>query len=286
MDDRSLLASIRHLIGEEETVDDCASFDLGDGRILVSSTDMLHETTDFPKGMTEFEKGWMSAAVTLSDIASCGAEPVQVLVAVGLDDPSRLVPFMEGAVSCAERFGAKVAGGDIDSHTELTVVTTGFGIVEKTHYCRRSGARAGDLVCITGTPGLAMAALEGDERYRKNLLTPIPQVEAGQKIAAVGASSMMDVSDGLAISLYDMADASNVGFALEAAKFNLPDVLFGSAREYYLYGGGDFGLLFCMSPSLLPALDAEYTVIGTVVKEKGVWCDGEPVEKRGYAHSW
>jgi thiamine-monophosphate kinase len=97
---------------------------------------------------------------------------------------------------------------------------------------------------------------------------------------------MMDVSDGLAISLYDMADASNVGFALEAAKFNLPDVLFGSAREYYLYGGGDFGLLFCMSPSLLPSLDAEYTVIGTVVKEKGVWCDGNVVEKRGYAHSW
>ncbi|ABN06612.1 thiamine-monophosphate kinase [Methanocorpusculum labreanum Z] len=286
MDDRSLLDSIRHLIGEDETADDCAAFDLLDGRILVSSTDMLHETTDFPKGMTEFEKGWMSAAVTLSDIASCGAKPVQLLVAVGLDDPSRLVPFMEGAVSCAKTFGAKVSGGDIDSHIELTVVTTGFGIVEKTHYCRRSGARAGDLVCITGTPGLAMAALEGDERYRKNLLTPIPQVKAGQKIAAAGASSMMDVSDGLSISLFDMSEASNVGFALESAKFNLPDVRAGSAREYYLYGGGDFGLLFCISRERLPALDAEYTVIGKVVGEKGVWCDGEPVEKRGYAHSW
>src|SRR5574344_413187 len=111
MDDRSLLDSIRHLIGEDETADDCAGFDLSDGRILVSSTDMLHETTDFPKGMTEFEKGWMSAAVTLSDIASCGAQPIQLLVAVGLDDPSRLVPFMEGAVACAESVGAKVAGG-------------------------------------------------------------------------------------------------------------------------------------------------------------------------------
>lgn len=286
MDDRSLLDSIRHLIGEDETADDCAAFDLSDGRILVSSTDMLHETTDFPKGMTEFEKGWMSAAVTLSDIASCGAQPIQILVAVGLDDPSRLVPFMEGAVSCAETFGAKVAGGDIDSHTEFTVVTTGFGIVEKTHYCRRSGAVPGNVVCITGTPGRAMAALEGDERYRNNLLTPIPQVKAGQKIARAGASSMMDVSDGLAISLYDMADASGVGFMLDSKKFNLPDVRFGSAREYYLYGGGDFGLLFCIPPARLSALDTEYTVIGTVVKEKGVWCEGEIVEKRGYAHTW
>ena len=286
MDDRALLASIRHLIGEYETADDCAGFDLGDGRILVSSTDMLHETTDFPKGMTEFEKGWMSAAVTLSDIASCGARPIQLLAAVGLDDPARLVPFMEGAVACAESVGAKVAGGDIDSHTELTVVTTGFGIVEKSFYCRRTGACAGDLVCITGTPGLAMAALEGDERYRKNLLTPVPQVDAGQKIARAGASCMMDVSDGLAISLYDMAEASGVGFSLDSRRFNLPDVRFGSAREYYLYGGGDFGLLFCIPEALLPALDAEYTVIGRAETRPGVRCDGGAVEKRGYAHSW
>ncbi|HJJ43650.1 MAG TPA: thiamine-phosphate kinase [Methanocorpusculum sp.] len=286
MDDRSLLGSIRHLIGEEETADDCAAFELPDGKILVSSTDMLHETTDFPEGMTEFEKGWMSTAVTLSDIASCGAQPIQILVAIGLDDPCRLIPFMEGAVSCAKTFGTKVSGGDIDSHIELTVVTTGFGIVEKEFYCRRSGASPGDLVCITGIPGRAMAALEGDERYRKYLLTPTPEVEAGQKIARSGASSMMDVSDGLAISLYDMAEASNVGFVLDSTKFTLPDLRFGSALEYYLYGGGDFGLLFCIPQARLSALDTKYSVIGYVVSEQGVWCDGKIVEKRGYAHVW
>ena len=90
MDDRKLLDTIRPLIGEAETADDCSMFDLGDGRILVSSTDMLHETTDFPKGMTEFEMGWMSVAVTLSDIASTGASPSQVKHAVGLDNPERL----------------------------------------------------------------------------------------------------------------------------------------------------------------------------------------------------
>ena len=77
MDDRKLLAGIRPLIGDEETADDCSMFVLPDGNILVSSTDMLHETTDFPVGMTEFEMGWMSVAVTLSDIASTGAVPSQ-----------------------------------------------------------------------------------------------------------------------------------------------------------------------------------------------------------------
>ncbi len=286
MDDRALLDTIRDLIGTEETADDCASFELPDSTILVSSTDMLHETTDFPIGMTEFEKGWMSVAVTLSDIASCGAQPIQVLAAVGLDDPKRLVPFMEGAVSCAKRFGAKIAGGDIDSHREFTVVTTGFGIVDKKFYCRRSGASAGDAVCVTGTPGCAMAGLNGDERYRAHLLTPVPQVEAGQLIARAGASSMMDVSDGLAISLYDMSEASNVGFELDSSRFKLPDVSSGSAMEYYLYGGGDFGLLFCIPPAGLSGLDVKYTVLGNVVSEKGVWCDGKVLEKRGYAHHW
>ncbi|HKM42243.1 MAG TPA: thiamine-phosphate kinase [Methanocorpusculum sp.] len=286
MDDRALLDTIRDLIGTEETADDCASFELPDGSILVSSTDMLHETTDFPIGMTEFEKGWMSVAVTLSDIASCGAQPVQVLAAVGLDDPKRLVPFMKGAVSCAKRFGAKVAGGDIDSHREFTVVTTAFGIVAKEYYLRRSGASPGDAVCITGTPGCAMAGLNGNLEYRSYLLTPVPQVEAGQIIARAGATSMMDVSDGLAISLYDMSAASGVGFELDSSRFLLPDVCSGSAMEDYLYGGGDFGLLFCIPPAGLSGIGVRYTVLGNVVPGKEVRCDGKVLEKRGYAHHW
>ncbi|HJJ54867.1 MAG TPA: AIR synthase related protein, partial [Methanocorpusculum sp.] len=89
MNDRDLLNTIRPLIGVSETSDDCAAVPLGDGRLLLSSTDMLHETTDFPREMTEFQKGWMSVAVSLSDIASSGAQPQYVLVAAGLDTPER-----------------------------------------------------------------------------------------------------------------------------------------------------------------------------------------------------
>ncbi|MDO5845516.1 MAG: thiamine-phosphate kinase [Methanocorpusculum sp.] len=285
MDDRELLETIRPLIGAEETADDCAKYTLPDGRLLVSSTDMLHETTDFPQGMTEFEMGWMSVAVTLSDIASTGAQPVQVLAAVGVDRPERLYPFMEGASACAKTFGAIIAGGDIDSHCELTAVTTAFGIVRPENYCRRSGARAGDAVCITGVPGRAQAALDGDERFRKYLLTPVPQVREGKRIARSGATAMMDVSDGLALSLYDMAAASGVGFSLTPEQFPLPDAGEKSLR-YFLYGGGDFGLLFCMPPEKLSGLDIDFSVIGTVTAAAGVLCGGERVERKGYAHLW
>ncbi len=285
MDDRSLLETIRPLIGEAETADDCACYKLPDGRILVSSTDMLHETTDFPAGMTEFEMGWMSVAVTLSDIASTGAAPVQVLVAVGLDYPDRLYAFMEGAAACAKTFGAVVAGGDIDSHSELTVATTAFGIVESIYYCRRTGSRPGEVVGITGVPGRAQAALDGDERYRKYLLTPSPQVREGAVIAHAGATAMMDVSDGLALSLYDLSAASGVGFELFSSLFPLPDVS-GDAQENFLYGGGDFGLLFTISSEDLSSVDTEYTIIGNVVCGSSVMCDGTPVSRRGYLHHW
>ena len=285
MDDRKLLASIRTLIGEAETADDCSMFDLGDGKILVASTDMLHETTDFPKGMTEFEMGWMSVAVTLSDIASTGAAPSQVLVAVGLDSPERLYPFMEGAVSCAETFGVKVAGGDIDSHKELTAVTTAFGIVDKSVYCRRSGALAGDFVCVTGIPGRAQAALDGHDEFRQFLLTPNPQVFEGQKIAQAGASSMMDVSDGVVISLYDIADASSVGIILDGTSFPLFEENW-YAKTCFLYGGGDFGLLFTASGDVLSRLDIDYSVIGRVVDGDSVILDGEILPRKGYAHVW
>ncbi|MDE2442987.1 MAG: thiamine-phosphate kinase [Methanocorpusculum sp.] len=285
MDDRQLLETIRDLIGRRETSDDCAVFPIDDGkRMLVSTTDMLHETTDFPKGMTEWQMGWMSAAASLSDVASCGAQPTQILIAVGLDCAERLKPIMEGAVACAKACNAQIAGGDIDSHTELTIVTTAFGIVEKEFYCTRSGAKPGDLVCITGRPGAAQAGLDGHSGYWENLVMPKPQVFTGQRIARAGASAMMDVSDGLAISLYDMGEASDVGFVLR--ENNLPLLPIADAKKYFLYGGGDYGLLFTIPREKFVKMDVPVSVIGEVVEEPGVFIGEEPVEKHGYAHVW
>jgi len=286
VDDRELLESIVDLVGGDRTRDDCAVIPLGD-TVLVATTDMLHTKTDFLLGMTDWQCGWMAIAVTLSDIASMGAAPRWILLAVGLDRAERLRPIMEGARACCDRFGAELVGGDIDSHDELTLVSTGLGTVEPEHLVRRSGARVGDLVCVTGVLGRAQAAIDGYSQYRKVLFEPQPRVAEGQILGRNGASSMMDISDGLALSLHDLTLANPWGYRIDPARLPLiGDIPREKALDLALYGGGDYELLFTVPPDRLPIKGIPMHVIGEVTREPGIFVDGKPMERRGYQHHW
>ena len=286
MDERGLHRLIGTIIAPERLEDDCAIIPCGDV-LLVASTDMLHETTDFPAGMTDWQVGWMAVAVTLSDVASMGAAPGQVLLAVGLDRPDRLAGIMEGARDCCTAFGAELVGGDLDAHQELTLVSTGLGTVAPEHLVRRRGARPGDVIAVTGPLGEAQAALAGYDRHRRELLEPQPRVAEGLALGRAGVSAMMDISDGLALTLYDLLRVNDCGFAVETARLPLPaSVPEDEARELALYGGGDFELLFCAPPGLLPVPGVAAHVIGEVIPERVVLVDGEPLERRGYLHEW
>jgi len=286
VDERGLHRLIGTVIAPERLRDDCAVIPCGD-TLLVASTDMLHETTDFPAGMTDWQVGWMAVAVTLSDIASMGAAPGQVLLAVGLDRPERLPGIMVGARDCSAAFGAELVGGDLDAHQELTIVSTGLGTVAPEQIVRRRGARPGDVIAVTGPLGEAQAALDGYEQHRKELLEPQPRVAEGQALGRAGVSAMMDISDGLALSLYDLLAVNDCGFAVDTARLPLPaGIPEDEARELALYGGGDFELLFTAPPALLPVPGVAAHVIGEVIPERAVLADGEPLERRGYLHEW
>lgn len=286
MDDRELLTVVMDIVGRENCLDDCAVLPCGD-RTMVVTTDMLHRATDFMPGMTDWQIGWMSAAVTISDIASMGAAPSYLLVAVGLDEWQHLKGVMQGARDCCKKFGAAIIGGDIDHHQELTVVTTGMGLVESGHLVRRMGAKPGDLVCITGIPGQAQAYLDGYKQFEKELFEPQPRVTEGQLLGRAGASAMMDDSDGIALSLYDLMSVNDCGFSLDLAKVPRPaGVPDEQAIGLALYGGGDYELVFTLPPSKHPVKGLSYTVIGTVIPEKKVVIDGKLLEKRGYQHTW
>jgi len=286
VDDRKLLETVMDIVGRENCLDDCAVLPCGD-RFMVATTDMLHRTTDFVPGMTDWQAGWMSAAVTLSDIASMGAAPKYLLIAVGLDDWRSLSGVMQGAKDCCTRFGAAIIGGDIDRHDELTVVTTGLGLVDKDHLVRRTGVRPGDLVCITGTPGQAQARLEGYLQYEKALFEPQPRVDEGQILGRAGVSAMMDDSDGIALSLYDLMSVNQCGFSIDSSRLPFPSgIPADQARELALYGGGDYELIFTIAPGRVPLPGVTSTVIGTAIPEKVVMADGKPLEKRGYQHRW
>jgi thiamine-monophosphate kinase len=286
VDDRDLLESIVDLVGEDRTRDDCAVLPMGE-TVLVATTDMLHTKTDFLPGMTDWQCGWMATAVTLSDIASMGAAPRWILLAVGLDRPERLRPVMEGAKACCDRYGAALVGGDIDSHDELTLVSTGLGTVEPGNLVRRQGSRPGDLVCVTGVLGRAQAAIDGYDQYRKALFEPQPRVAEGLILGRSGASSMMDISDGLALSLYDLTLANPCGYRISSAMIPvIGDIPYEKALELAVYGGGDYELLFTIPAERLPLEGMTYHVIGHVVGEPGAFLNGVPMERRGYQHRW
>ncbi|MDD3042282.1 MAG: thiamine-phosphate kinase [Methanosarcinaceae archaeon] len=287
--------------------DDCAVLDLEGEECLVATTDMLHRTTDFPEEMTPWQMGWMSAAVNLSDIAAMGARPIGLLMAIGMPATTEIA-FVEalakGMKACAEFCETSVIGGDIDTHDELTITGTALGKAKKTRVLSRSGAKPGDLVCVSGYTGSAGAALEAllgkieaSEKLLKSLLEPVPRTKEAQKLAASGAvTSMMDTSDGLAMSLHELAKASKVGFRIkeEALPIEEEVIAFAASPDKLLnlalYTGGDFELLFTVSPEHLTKVQdiCKLSIIGkTTAKEEGILlerADGGTarIEQKGY----
>ncbi len=272
-------------------VDDCAVFDISENEKLVITTDMLHRDTDFPGCMTPWQIGWMSAAVNFSDVASMGARPIGFLSAMGFSKDTDIA-FVEevsrGMHECARFCNTTVIGGDIDTHDELTITGTALGLIKSSELLTRRGARSGDKVCVTGFTGSAGAALHAIEKkidvpdiLLNKLLEPVPRVAEAQKLARSGAvTCMMDTSDGLAMSLHDLADLNHVGFTIHEHSLPIqPEVLEHITKnpneilDMALYTGGDFELLFTVSPDLLNNAQnaCNLTVIGEVVPhEEGI----------------
>ena len=299
--ERAVISQIASIIGER-CDDDCAIIPspffpcdvpyTAPPKELVVSTDMLHETTDFPKGMTDWQIGWMSAAVTISDLAAMGSLPLYLLLAIGADNPSRVTDIVRGAHECCMRYGARYIGGDIDAHAECTIVSTGIGEVAYGCAVKRSGARIGDRIGIVGIPGRAEAGLFGSPEFLIYLLEPQPRVAEGQALLRAGATAMMDISDGLMLSLFDLAKASSVCCMIDLAAI---PVLSSSTlsqkrcQELAWYGGGDYGLLFTISPSHIEKIadirSDEIFLIGEVCAGEGVISsEGISIPFRGYSH--
>ncbi|WP_114576948.1 thiamine-phosphate kinase [Saliphagus sp. LR7] len=291
MDERAALAM---LAGELDPAGDDAA--VVDG--LVVTTDMLHETTDFPDATTRYTAGWRAVGASLSDIGAMGAEAVAA-VAVYADrefEEGELRAFVGGASDVCEAVGAEYVGGDLDSHTEFTTATTAIGRVPETGSVRRAGARPGDAVCVTGELGRSAAALElfgrGETERANELFRFTPRVAAGRALAP-HATAMMDVSDGLARSLHQLAEAGDCGFAVDSGAIPvagaLAEVAGGrkEALEPATTFGEDFELVFAVPEDRLRELEAATEVaiarIGTV-REEGVVMDGETLADEGYTH--
>ena len=289
MDERTALTLLGGTV--EGAGDDAA---VAGDRVL--TTDMLHETTDFPDGTTRYTAGWRAVGASLSDVAAMGADAAAAVAAYAAPefDREELTAFVGGASDVCEAVGAEYVGGDLDEHGEFTVATTALG--ETTDPVRRSGSTPGDRLCVTGTLGRSAAALrlfrQGDTERANDLFRFEPRVAAGRAVAP-HATAMMDSSDGLARSVHQLAAASDCGFAVESAAVPVDDAVDDVAanetdrRELGLFFGEDFELVFTVPDEDLGAVRDAATVavtpVGTVTDE-AVTLDGDPMSDRGFTH--
>ena len=289
------------LFGSE--FDDCAALRLGSfckdlrGESLTFSTDTVRESSDFPSGMTVWQKGWMAAAVNLSDLAAMGSKPVAFLFSAGLPENFSLADaesLARGIQDCVSFFGAEVIGGDTEFCSELTITGTVIGISDTGALFFRKNAKAGDLLCLTGSPGSAGVALSVllnkitpesvSDSFLKNLTEPFPRIFEALMLSKTGAvTSMIDTSDGLASSVYELSTLSGIGFEIDEQALPLEDealqVLENSntsinseeARRILideaLYTGGDFELLFTISPDKLGAVTKAFETFNEIFGE-------------------
>lgn len=279
--------------------DDAAVLRAEGGRI-VATTDLLVEDRHFRRDWsTAYDIGRKAAAQNLADVAAMGARPTALLTGLAAvpDLPVAWVERLaDGLREESRTVGASVVGGDVVRAEAVTLAVTALGEVAADAPVTRSGARPGDTVAVRGRLGEAAAGLEllrrGVREPRRLVAAhhrPTPPYEAGPAAARLGATAMIDVSDGLAADLGHVADASGVRVDVDTAALPVPEPLREAARAldvdprtWLLAGGEDHALAATFPPRV--ALPARWTVIGRVAHGSGVAVDGEPYAAGGFDH--
>jgi thiamine-monophosphate kinase len=273
--------------------DDAAVVAAADGRV-VASTDVLVEGRHFRRDWSSAEDvGHRAAGANLADIAAMGASPTALLVAL-CAPPDLPVEWAEeladGLAAECELVGASVVGGDMSASPTLTIAVTALGDLGGRAPVARSGARPGDIVAVAGRLGYAAAGhtvLSRGFRTPKLLVEAYrrPQVRyvAGPEAAVLGATSMIDISDGLLADLAHVADASGVGIDVRRDAFEVPVQMRDAASAlgvdpytWILSGGDDHALVATFPPEV--ELPGGWLRIGSVDAGGGggVTVDGRP----------
>ena len=286
--------------------DDCAIIPQNAGMETLVSTDMLVEGVHFLReDIPAFDLGWKSAAVNISDIAAMGGRPVASFLSIAIPEDvsgEYLMAFIDGYKALSDKFGSRLLGGDTTSSKDgLCISVTVYGECPRGKAVRRSGAKPGDLVCVTGTLGDSAAGLkvildapgaersELEEELVRRHYRPLPRVAEGIALAGIPVSAMMDISDGIASDLRHILKASSAGGRIDCAALPLSEQIrkISSLRGYdpvrlALEGGEDYELLFTVAPDV--PVNVEHTVIGVITEGGGLKWTGREDDFMGFRH--
>lgn len=275
---------------------------------LALAADTLVEGVHFPPGLLPEDIGYRVLAVNLSDMAAMGAEPAWALLTLTLPAAEQewLRGFASGLHELARQHGTAIVGGDTTSGP-LTATIAIAGFVPPGQALRRSGAKPGDGIWVSGTPGDAaagLAALSGRldapaelcDTLIRRFTRPEPRLSLGLVLRGT-ATACIDVSDGLAGDLGKLCDASKVGAEIDSTLLPRSAALRGAVdpeagRHFVLTGGDDYELLFTLpagrdAAELQRGAGVVLTRIGTIVAGYGLEVDGAPLGRdavHGFDH--
>jgi thiamine-monophosphate kinase len=295
--------------------DDVSAVEIGGGRVAVLKTDMLVDKTDVPRDMSLWQAARKAVVMNVSDFAAKGVKPMALLVSLGLPRKfmrKDVAEIARGLNAGAREYGAYVIGGDTNAASDLVVSISLFGVAKRKALMLRSGAKAGDIVAVTGFFGKTAAGLrlllngyaaskELREVLLRSVCMPKARLREGLALCGSGAvSSAIDSSDGLAWSLHELARMSDVGIVVSSvpvadevlrfAEFNGLNEL-----ELALHGGEEYELVVTVKPkrwadaeTAVEAAGGRLLPIGKVTRDKQVLLnvDSEkrPLEARGWEH--
>ncbi len=285
-----------------------------DATIQLATVDTMVQGVHFSLDiMTWKELGWKSLAINLSDIAAMGGVPAYALVALALPEDTEVddvKQLYEGIIELAGQHDTAIAGGNVSRSPVVSVTVTVFGSSPDDRILKRSTAKAGDFIAITGYPGSAAAGLEmlannlqfGAEvstYLRGAFVRPKPRLKEGRLLAEEGVKTAIDTSDGLLADLRHICEASGVGARINTGLLPVHPAIsnnFGEKTlELVLSGGEDYELLFTANKEtyehVKEKIEYPVAVIGEITSgEPGrieiIDADGKPVKigSMGWEH--
>ncbi|NLG11487.1 MAG: thiamine-phosphate kinase [Elusimicrobia bacterium] len=291
----------RRMVPQQTTViagpgDDTAVVSYNRKEYMLLTTDCVVEDIHFTrKEASLYQIAKKAVAVNLSDIAAMGGIPLYALVSAGLPETftrREIIQLINGLKYMADKFHFDIVGGNLTRSEKLFIDISLTGKVEKQSLKKRSGAKPGDLIFVTGRLG--------GNRIKKHLSFTPRIKEARKIIKEYSVTAMMDISDGLSTDLTRLAKASNVGFKIYLDKIPLSQDAIkiggnkGKAIQHALNDGEDYELLFTVSkhnrkkaPKSINGL--LLSCIGEIVKEKkytGISIDNKKtaIQAKGFSH--
>ena len=273
--------------------DDAAVLKTSTDKLLIFTTDTMVQRIHFDPNYCTFEEiGWKAMAANLSDVAAMGGVPTYALVTVGLPRSMQaedVLSIYKGARKIAERHNCRIIGGDTTLvPRDIFISIALLGEVEKGCLVTRSGAKSGDLICVTGKLGEAQAGLEYLRRHgRRNLslvrkhLKPEPRIDQARiLVKSLKINSMIDISDGLSSELHHLTGESSLGaviceksLPISSKCVKLASLLGKAPLDWALSSGEEYELLFTVDGRDQARLDrvksgVELSVIGEMVDGK------------------